>query len=115
MSAGLPPGGKSRGGLGAPPPPPPPLGGPPAPPTAPCVAPAGPETGPALIPRDALFGTPDRAAAQISPDGKQISFLAPVNGYMNVWVGPVDKPDDAKPITSDPVRGIRQYFWAYTS
>jgi dipeptidyl aminopeptidase/acylaminoacyl peptidase len=34
---------------------------------------------------------------------------------MNVWVGPVDKPEDAKPVTKDTKRGIRSYFWAYTS
>ncbi len=75
--------------------------------------PTGEKTG--LIPRKVLFGNPDKAAARISPDGKQLSFLAPVDGVMNVWVGPIDKPDDAKPVTQDKKRGIRSYFWAYTS
>ncbi len=74
----------------------------------------GPEVGPDLIPRDVLFGNPDRASVQISPDGQRLAFLAPVNGVMNVWVGPVAKPDEAKPVTTDTSRGIRQYFWAYT-
>lgn len=69
----------------------------------------------ALIPRKVLFDNPDKAAPKISPDGKQISFLAPVNGVMNVWVGPIDKPGDAKPVTQDKLRGIRSYNWAYTS
>jgi dipeptidyl aminopeptidase/acylaminoacyl peptidase len=68
-----------------------------------------------LIPRDVLFGNPERAGVQLSPDGKYISFLAPVNGVLNVWVGPADKPDDAKPVTKDTHRGIRRYFWAYTN
>src|SRR5204862_3813855 len=54
-----------------------------------------------LIPRKLLFGNPDRAALQISHDGKFLSFLAPVDGVLNVWVAPVGKLDDAKPITHD--------------
>ena len=68
-----------------------------------------------LIPRQVLFGNPDRAGFQISPDGAHISFLAPVDGVLNVWVGPADNIDAAKPITHDKGRGVRQYFWAYTS
>src|SRR5438309_4731822 len=33
---------------------------------------------PRLIPREILFGNPDKAAARISPDGKHLSYLAPV-------------------------------------
>ena len=43
-----------------------------------------------LIPRDVLFGNPQRAQARISPDGKWLSFQAPVDGVLNVWVGPAD-------------------------
>lgn len=78
----------------------------------PAPAPAGKDTG--LIPRAVLFGNPDKSMARISPDGKQLAYLAPVNGVMNVWVGPVDKPDDAKAVTNDKKRGIRSYFWAYS-
>lgn len=68
-----------------------------------------------LIPRDVLFGNPDKAAARISPDGKRLSYLAPVEGVLNVWVGPADDPAAAKPVTHDKKRGIRTYFWAFTS
>jgi dipeptidyl aminopeptidase/acylaminoacyl peptidase len=68
-----------------------------------------------LIPRKILFGNPDKAAAKISPDGKYLSFLAPVKGVLNVWVGPADNPEAAKPVTKDTKRGIRSYFWAYTN
>ncbi len=68
-----------------------------------------------LIPREVLFGNPDKAAARISPDGKRISYLAPVDGVLNVWVGPADDLDAAKPVTHDTYRGIRSYFWAFTS
>ena len=68
-----------------------------------------------IISRHVLFGNPDRASVQISPDGKQLSYLAATNGVLNVWVGPADNPDAAKAVTKDTYRGIRSYFWAYTS
>ena len=68
-----------------------------------------------LIPRETLFGNPDKAALRVSPDGKRIAFLAPVNNVLNVWVAQADKPDAARPVTRDPGRGIQIYFWAYTS
>src|SRR5215475_893055 len=68
---------------------------------------------PTLVPRSVLFGNPERAAVQISPDGKHLSWLAPVDGVLNVWVAPIDKLDAAKPITNDTTRPIRQYFWAF--
>ncbi len=69
---------------------------------------------PPLIPRHVLFGNPDKAGLQISPDGKHISYLAAVNGVLNVWVGPADNLEAAKPVTDDKHRGIRRYFWAFT-
>jgi len=66
-----------------------------------------------LIPREILFGNPSRASVSYSPDGRHISWLAPVNGVLNVWVAPADDLDAARPITDDTGRGIRQYFWAY--
>src|SRR5262245_51011454 len=75
--------------------------------------PTGEKTG--LIPRKVLFDNPDKSNARISPDGKQLSFLAPVDGVLNVWVGPIDNPEAAKPVTQDKKRGIRSYNWAYTS
>jgi dipeptidyl aminopeptidase/acylaminoacyl peptidase len=68
-----------------------------------------------LIPRKLLFGNPDKTQARLSPDGQQLSYIAPVDGVLNVWVGPVDDPDTAKPVTNDTNRGIRFYLWAYTS
>ena len=68
-----------------------------------------------VIPRKLLFGNPDKAGAKISPDGKYLSFLAPVDGVLNVWVGPIAKPGDAKPVTKDKKRGIQAYSWAFTS
>ena len=85
-----------------------------APPVA-AVAPPAAHPDPGLIPRTVLFGNPERAALRISPDGKQLSWLAPKDGVLNVWVAPVGKLDQAKAVTADTQRPIRQYQWAYTS
>ena len=66
-----------------------------------------------LIPRDVLFSDPDRTSVQISPDGRWISFLAPRNGVLNVWVAPADAPDAAAPVTDARDRGIAGYSWTY--
>jgi len=68
-----------------------------------------------LISRDLLFGNPDRITTRISPDGSNISFLAPKDGVLNIWVGPANAPEKAKPVTNDTSRGIRSYLWPYTS
>ena len=65
-----------------------------------------------LIPREVLFGNPERVGLTISPDGKQLAWRAPVDGVMNVWVAPVGDLAAAKPVTNDRSRGIRVYFWA---
>ncbi len=70
---------------------------------------------PELIPREVLFGNPDKSSVQLSPDGTKISYRAPVDGVMNVWVGPADDPTAAKPVTHDTNRGIRIYGWTYTN
>jgi dipeptidyl aminopeptidase/acylaminoacyl peptidase len=68
-----------------------------------------------LIPRDALFGNPQRAQARLSQDGKYLSFLAPVDGVLNVWVGPADDMSKAKPVTEEKVRPVRSHNWTYDS
>jgi dipeptidyl aminopeptidase/acylaminoacyl peptidase len=65
----------------------------------------------ALIPRNVLFGNPDKTQSRISPDGKRMAYLAPVNDVLNVWVGSVGG-NDYQPVTRDTDRGIRFYFWA---
>lgn len=65
-----------------------------------------------LIERAKLFGNPVKANGQISPDGKWLSWTAPRDGVLNIWIAPVDNPDAAKPMTNDRERPVRQYFWA---
>ncbi|HKS36462.1 MAG TPA: S9 family peptidase [Verrucomicrobiae bacterium] len=70
---------------------------------------------PPLIPRDVLFGNPERVSPQLSPDGKRLAWIAPnTNNVLQVWVKTVGNDDD-KVVTADKKRGIRQYFWAEDS
>lgn len=66
---------------------------------------------PTLIPKELLFGNPDRAQARISPDGKRMSYLAPKDGVLNVWVKTIGQNDD-RVVTADTLRGIRIHMWA---
>ncbi len=68
-----------------------------------------------LIPRKLLFGNPERAMARLSPDGSMLSYLAPVDGVLNVWVSPAGDPQEARPVTKDTTRGVRFYAWAFTN
>ena len=68
-----------------------------------------------LIPRDLLFGNPDRTMVRISSDGSNMSYLAPVKGVLNVWVAPAGHLEKARPVTNDTYRGIHNYGWAYTN
>jgi dipeptidyl aminopeptidase/acylaminoacyl peptidase len=76
------------------------------------AAPVLAQTDVPLIAREKLFGNPTRAGGQISPDGRHLSWVAPRDGVMNLWVAPVDDMSAAKPLTNERVRPIRQYFWS---
>jgi len=65
-----------------------------------------------LIPRNVLFGNPERADPQISPDGTQLGYLAPVDGVLNVWIRTLGKSDD-RAVTADKKRGIRNFTWQF--
>ena len=65
-----------------------------------------------LIPRAALFGNPTRAQGLISPDGRWLSWIAPLDGVLNIWIAPAAEPEAARAITSAAERPIRQHFWA---
>ena len=69
-----------------------------------------------LIPRDVLFGNPERVSPQLSPDGTKLAWIAPRDGVLNVWAAPVGPAgvdwDAAAVVTDDTDRGIRSYAWA---
>ncbi|WP_315900129.1 S9 family peptidase [Ferrimonas balearica] len=68
-----------------------------------------------LIERTTLFGNPDRFQGRISPNGEWMSFRAPLDGVMNLWVAPRGDINLAKAITGDTGRGIPAHFWALDS
>ncbi len=53
-----------------------------------------------LLRRRLIFADPERSIVRISPDGTRIAFRAPVDGVLNLWVAPLDRIDDARPVTS---------------
>lgn len=65
-----------------------------------------------LIERAKLFGNPTKASAQLSPDGKWLSWLAPRGDVLNVYVAPVGTPDAARAMTNSTDRPIRGYGWS---
>lgn len=66
-----------------------------------------------LIDREQFFGNPEISGAQISPDGRYISFLKPYKDTRNVWVKRTDDPySAARLITNDTKRPVTQYFWS---
>jgi hypothetical protein len=65
-----------------------------------------------LIERAKLFGNPSKTGGRISPDGKWLSWIAPRDGVLNIWVAPAGDPAAAKPLTAEKARPIRQYYWS---
>lgn len=68
---------------------------------------------PPLVPREVLFGNPDKVTPELSPDGTRIGYIAPDEGVLNVWVGPADGSEPAQPVTFDRDRGIRTYSFLH--
>ena len=65
-----------------------------------------------IIPRELLFGNPQRIQARLSPDGTRMSYLAPRDGVLNIWMATIGLADD-RPLTDDKKRGIHMHAWAY--
>jgi len=63
------------------------------------------------IPLEDFFKNPERSAFQISPDGKYISFMAPYESRMNIFVQKTGS-DKATRLTSETDRDISGYYWA---
>ena len=71
---------------------------------------------PPLIDRELIFGNPEIAGAQISPDGKYLAFLKPWKDTRNVWVKGVDEPfSAARLLTTEAKRPVAGYFWSRDS
>jgi dipeptidyl aminopeptidase/acylaminoacyl peptidase len=67
---------------------------------------------PPLVDRNLFFVEPEISGMQISPDGKYLSFLKPVDGVRNIWVKRTDEPfDKARPITANSKDPTLNYRW----
>ncbi|MEP0858987.1 S9 family peptidase [Trichocoleus sp. DQ-U1] len=70
---------------------------------------------PPLIPREVLFGNPERTSPRLSPDGKYLAYIAPdEKNVLQVWLRTVGQEDDRQ-LTADKKRGIRIFFWTYNA
>jgi len=71
---------------------------------------------PPIIDRELIFGNPEIAGAQISPDGHYIAFLKPWKDTRNVYVKAVDEPfSAARLLTTETKRPIPGYLWTRDS
>ncbi|OWY20174.1 S9 family peptidase [Sphingobacteriales bacterium UPWRP_1] len=64
------------------------------------------------IPLRDFFRNPEKVAFKISPDGSHISFMAPYQHRMNIFVQPVTGRGEPTRITAETDRNIAGYFWA---
>lgn len=83
--------------------------------TAPSTAFAAADNLPPLLDRELFFGDPEISGAQLSPDGRFISFIKPYRDARNIYVKRFDEPfDAARPVTADE-RPVPGYFWSQDS
>ena len=71
---------------------------------------------PPIIDRELIFGNPEIAAAELSPDGKYVAFLKPWKDTRNVYVKGVDEPfSAARLLTTETKRPVAGFFWTWDS
>lgn len=71
---------------------------------------------PPLIDRELIFGNPEIAGAQLSPDGKYVAFGKPWKDTRNVYVKGVDEPfSAARLLTTETKRPVAGFFWTRDS
>lgn len=71
---------------------------------------------PPLVDREIFFGNPEISGGQLSPDGRWVSFVKPLDGIRNIWVKGIEEPfEAARPMTADSTRPVTGYFWSQDS
>src|SRR6202051_2018242 len=71
---------------------------------------------PPTLDRDLIFGNPEIAGAELSPDGRYIAFLKPWKDTRNVYVKAVGEPfSAARLITTETKRPVAGYLWTQDS
>ena len=68
---------------------------------------------PPIIPITHFFDNPEIAGAQISPDGRWLSYLKPYREKLNIFIRPVAGAATAeRRMTADTLRPVSAYFWS---
>jgi hypothetical protein len=71
---------------------------------------------PPLIDRELIFGNPEIAGAQLSPNGQYLAFLKPWKDTRNVYVKAVAEPfSAARLLTTESKRPVAGFFWTRDS
>lgn len=65
-----------------------------------------------LIERTKLLVNLGRQFSRISPDGKWLSWLAPHEGVVNLWIAPTAMPSKAKLLTQEKIDRVWRYAWS---
>ncbi len=69
-----------------------------------------------LIDRDLIFGNPEIAGAQLSPDGNYLAFLKPWKDTRNIYVKGIHEPFSAAHLlTTEAKRPVAGFFWTRDS
>ena len=66
---------------------------------------------PPLIPREVLFGNPEIVGITLSPDGKQLAYLAPFEGVLNLWVRDLDGSAPPRRLTGETEQPQNPVSW----
>jgi len=68
-----------------------------------------------LIPREVVFGDRDKLNVRLSPDGQTISYLAPVDDKLGVWICSIADPGKPRLLFKETEVPIFNPQWSYTS
>ena len=68
---------------------------------------------PPLIPREVLFGNPEIVGVDLSPDGTRISYLAPYQGVLNLWVRDLAGREEPRLLTRKTDRPQQSATWTH--
>lgn len=66
-----------------------------------------------LIPREEIFGNPDRLEPRLSPDGRYLAYRAPFEGVLNVWVQDLEAGTKPEPYTFEKGHGVKGFTWSF--
>ncbi|MBA3525371.1 MAG: S9 family peptidase [Chloroflexia bacterium] len=76
------------------------------------AAPAPAQQTAPLISREVFFGNPTATNGRLSPDGQWLSWRAPHNGVLNLWLAPASNPKATRALTNQRPRPVTTYFWS---